>query len=69
MYNKISKRNIKFDKLMNELKWWKCDYKQEDFIKIIKCISDTLTDKFIIRIINKLKNKRGNFNETQLEEK
>lgn len=67
MYNKISKRNIKFDKLMNELKQWKCDYEQEDFIKIIKCISDTLPDKFIIRIINKLKNKRRNFNEAQLE--
>ena len=64
-----SKRNIRFNKLMDELKYWEWDYKQEKFVEVIKCISDTLPDRFIIRIINKLKNKRKNSNEAQLEEK
>ena len=54
---------------MDELKYWEWDYKQEKFVEVIKCISDTLPDRFIIRIINKLKNKRKNSNEAQLEEK
>ena len=58
-----SKRNIRFNKLMDELKYWEWDYKQEKFVEVIKCISDTLPDRFIIRIINKLKNKRKNSNE------
>lgn len=33
--NKISKRNIRFNKLMDELKYWGYDYKQEQLINRI----------------------------------
>lgn len=54
---------------MDELKYWRYNYEQGKSVEVIKCISDTLPDKFLARIVNKLKKKRGNSNEAQLEGK